>query len=352
MKKIAVFFVFVALFLGWLFFNKDKNIFEENGINSVINNTSSQKQNSKNFIFVPYWSFSDNLSDISIDDNLFYFGISINDDGIDKNDEGFKKLGEFSRLAVGDKRYLVVRIFREDNSGKILNDAEFQSKVAREISTLAKEYGFYGVVIDYETSAFGFQSTQDKITRMYEVINEDLEKSDLEFFVTFFGDTYYRGRPYDVKAISILADGVVVMAYDFHKVRLNPGPNFPFSDKQKYGYDFQTMIKDFRKDVDFEKIIITMGYFGYDWKMENGTSVEMAEPLSLNQVRSRFIDSCDFTNCRVDVNKDSERVIYYTDGEGYAHEVWSEDEASAKVKIDYLNSIGINQIASWAYSYY
>ena len=142
------------------------------------------------------------------------------------------------------------------------------------------------------------------------------------------------------------------MAYDFHKARLNPGPNFPFSDKNKYGYDFKTMVNDFEKDVSFEKIVVALGYFGYDWKMENGVSIGMAKPLSLNQIDSRFIDNCSFENCEVDTNNDLEDVVRYDDNEGFNHEVWFENIKSAEKKIDFLNGIGVKQIAFWAYSYY
>ena len=309
-------------------------------------------QDAESLIFIPYWSFSDFLQ-IDEFDSAIYFGLTINEEGIDQEDEGYRKLPSFASLVdENKKKYLTLRIIGEDASDSYLENTLLQKKIGEEISGLAKEYEFDGVVVDFETSAFGFKSKEEKITAMYKVLHEEIKKQNLEFIVTVFGDNYYRARPYNIKEINNIFDQVIIMAYDFHKARLNPGPNFPLSDKATYGYDLQSMVGDFRKDLDFEKITVTLGYFGYDWKLENGVSVEMAEPLSLNQVKSRFINNCNFESCKREINKDNESVVRYTDDEGFDHEVWFEDEESSEEKIKYLNGVGINRIASWAYSYY
>ena len=255
-------------------------------------------------------------------------------------------------MKLNGKKYLVIRIIGEDAGNNFLENVNLQRKIGAEAEELAKKYKFDGVVVDFETSAFGFSSTEGRITQMYRNLQQEIKKDNLEFLVTVFGDSYYRARPYNIKEIGTISDKVIIMAYDFHKARLNPGPNFPFSDKNKYGYDFKTMVNDFEKDVSFEKIVVALGYFGYDWKMENGVSIGMAKPLSLNQIDSRIIDNCSFENCEVDTNNDLEDVVRYDDNEGFNHEVWFENIKSAEKKIDFLNGIGVKQIAFWAYSYY
>jgi spore germination protein YaaH len=350
MKKILIGLTLALILLAFAFINELGN--------SIINNpsqfldTENNFQTEENYIFVPYWTFTDSIS-VKDYDNLIYFGITVNENEIDDNDSGYKKLGLFSSLIPKDKKtYLTLRLLDKKIQDKVLNDIGFQMIISEETILIAEKYGFDGIVIDFETSAFGFSSTEERVTKMYKTLQKEIKKNNLEFLVTVFGDSYYRARPYNIKEIGTISDKVIIMAYDFHKARLNPGPNFPLSGKDKYGYDLSTMINDFEKDLSFEKIVVALGYFGYDWKMENGVSVGMAEPLSLNQINSRFIDNCSFENCEVDTNNDLEDVVRYDDNEGFNHEVWFENIKSAGKKIEFLNSIGINQIASWAYSYY
>lgn len=350
MKKLLIGLCLALIFFTFIFINKLGNSRIDNPIQLLDKENNPQKEES--YIFVPHWTFSENLVTQKYS-SIIYFGISIDKFGIDRNEKGYEKLISFSDLVEGGKsRYLTLRIIGEDADNDFLENINLQKKIGAEVAELSKEYKFDGVVVDFETSAFGFSSTEEKITKMYKILSEEIKKENLEFIVTIFGDNYYRARPYNIKEIGMFSDKIIIMAYDFHKARLNPGPNFPLSGKDKYGYDLQSMIKDFEKDLDLEKIIVALGYFGYDWKMEKGVSVGTAEPLSLNQINSRFIDNCEFMNCKLEKNSDSESVISYEDAEGFLHEVWFESEESAEKKIEFLNSIGINQIAFWAYSYY
>lgn len=349
MKKIA-FLVLTALILGFfLYLNNTEN----SNISDPSIKESFEDQVEESFIFVPYWTFSQNI-DVVDYNNVIYFGITITKNGVDTSDEGYQKLSAFSDLVGNKKRkYLTLRIMGSDANRELLENHNLQKKIGNQSARIAKDFGFDGVVIDFETSAFGFASTEEKITELYRNLQTEIKNLDLEFIVVLFGDTYYRARPYNVKDISSISDKVIIMAYDFHKARLNPGPNFSFSDSKKYGYDFMEMTNDFIRDISFKKIIITLGYFGYDWKLDDGgTSIEIAESLSLNQINSRFLKDCLFDNCRVEVNEDMESYVLYEDNDSFNHEVWFESNESAEKKVDFLNNIGIKKIGSWAYSYY
>ncbi len=350
MKKLIFLLISIGLFSVWFFINSSDKDEKVKYVERIGNSFVSQDE--ENIIVVPYWTFTSSLN-IQNYDSIIYFGITISEDGVDTLEDGYNKLSQFSELVPDDKKtYLTLRILGENATGDILENASFQKEIGTQTASIANSYGFDGIVVDFETSAFGFKSTEKKITNLYKNLNGEIKKENLEFLVTVFGDTYYRARPYNVREISLLSDRVIIMAYDFHKARLNPGPNFPFSNKEKYGYDFVTMIDDFKKDVAHEKIVVALGYFGYDWKMDKGVSVGLAEPLSLNQVEARFVDNCEYNNCKKETNKDGESVIYYEDNEGFDHEVWFEDEESVGKKIEFLNSKGINQIGFWAYSFF
>ena len=82
----------------------------------------------------------------------------------------------------------------------------------------------------------------------------------------------------------------MIMAYDFHKVKGNPGPNFPLNGKETYGYDLQKMTDDFLQFVPPEKLTIIFGLFGYDWVIDDkNNALQSGEALSYLQIKQKFL---------------------------------------------------------------
>lgn len=180
--------------------------------------------------------------------------------------------------------------------------------------------------------------------------------------MTIYGDALYRVRPYDVKELSPHVDQIYIMAYDFHKSRGEPGPNFPLTrsprrrfgeagrseseggHKKEYGYDFQTMIADFTQIVPREKITVLFGMYGYDWTLgAQGKPLKAATAVPLLEI--------DTGGAIINPNS-KEKYIEYLDDEGYEHVLWYEDHESVNVKIDYLKTQGIGRVGYWVWGYF
>ncbi len=192
------------------------------------------------------------------------------------------------------------------------------------------------------------------ITSFYQLFARKAHESGLLFYATLYGDTYFQSRPFDIKAIGEVSDKVLIMAYDFSKSGGNPGPNFPLTGADKYGYDFSKMVDDFQKDVDNQKLVVIFGYFGYDWRVDGQkNAVSSGVPLTTIEITKEFVEECKFKKCSLTrSNNTSEPTIQYADNDGESHIVWFEDEISISKKREFLKSKGILQTASWAYSYY
>lgn len=308
----------------------------------------------KQYEFIPYWTFTRNITTDS-EYSLIYFGISVDEEGINRDEDGFKKLRSFIDYTPNAKeRILAVRMTDKVINAKILKEVSLQEKIASDAVKLAQEYSFEGVLLDYETSAFGFDSTTNNITAFFKLFSDRVKSENLQFSVTLYGDTYFRARPYDVKKIGEISDKVIIMAYDFSKSRGNPGPNFPLIDNNEYGYSFEKMVSDFQKDVDNSKLVVALGYFGYDWVVsDDGTAVANGVPLSTNEIVQNFVDKCEYENCYMNrSSQTSEPSITYIDKDGESHTIWYEDNQSAQKKKEFLKSKGILEIADWAYSYH
>ncbi len=304
-------------------------------------------------VFVPYWNIDDteNLAEY---DSVIYFGISVNENGVNREDQGFANLQKFVDSTNDSKQYLTVRMLNTETNLAILESNEAQKQVIADVISVANEYGFEGVVLDLELSVIPFSNVKDNISLFISLFSDELQLQDLAFDVTLYGDTYYRGRPYDVEKIASKVDNILIMAYDFHKSRGEPGPNFPFSGQKIYGYDFQQMISDFTKDVPSEKITVIFGMFGYDWTLgSQGLPLTSATAFTLADAQEGFIPTCEYSACNVIRDTESKEMKgSYIDDEDYKHEIWFEDEESVDIKTNYLKEQGIGAISYWTWGYW
>ncbi len=353
-KVIGILFVVFLIALCYFLFLDRKSPFSDR-ISTLTTNSNNYINPSakKTYIFIPYWTFSDSI--VSDDfDSLLYFGVMADVNGINRDDPGFEKVASFMASTKSNKeRILSIRMTDASINSEIIKNPSIQGKIIDDSIEIAKEYGFDGILVDFETSAFGFENTTKNISDFYSRFSVKVHENKLLFYTTLFGDSYYRARAYDIKHIGKISDKVLVMTYDFHKSRGNPGPNFPLRGNESYGYDLGALIKDYQKDIDNKKLIIVLGYFGYDWQIDkNKEAISNGVPLSTNKIQQDFVNSCVYKKCSLKRNSDKEPYIEYIDTEGKPHVVWFEDEISIKEKLVELSKNGINQTGFWAYSYY
>lgn len=312
------------------------------------------QKNSRQYLFVPYWAVL-KKDDFSSFESLIYFGLGVNESGIELNDKGYERFSSFISITPNVKeRILSIRMVDKTINADVIKNTALEDKIASQAVGLASKNKFDGVLLDYETSAFGFESTTNNITAFYKLFAKTVHDANLKFYVSLYGDAYFQSRPFDVKKIGEVSDKVLIMAYDFSKSGGNPGPNFPFMGRAQYGYDFSKMVDDFQKDVLNEKLVVIFGYFGYDWRVDKKeNAVSSGVPLTTLEITKEFITKCEFKKCSFSrLPETNEPSINYTDDSGENHVVWFEDEVSISKKKEFLKSKGILETAAWAYSYF
>ena len=355
-------------------------------------------------IFIPYWNIPKLSLDLEEYNELIYFGIAPDENGELIQDTGFTNIATFIQNTPSDtNRLLTIRMLDTDNNLTLLDSKSKQQRVIDEAKLLVLQYDFDGIVLDLEMGVIPFDDTKDKITsfikRFSEVAhngiipplrdNPDNTKA-LTFSLTIYGDTFYRARPYDVEKLAYDVDKIYIMAYDFHKSRGEPGPNFPLTRRSlgegglvdnDYGYDFQTMIADFTQIMPREKITVLFGMYGYDWTLgSQGKPLKAAKAIPLYEIEQEY-KNCQHTVISTEVNEENgvekslqkrdssallgmtkckvirdsvskEKHITYTDDEGYDHVLWYEDHESVAVKKQYLKEQGIGSIGYWVWGYF
>lgn len=322
----------------------------------IVTPTPSVTSHASRSLFVPYWSLRNESIDASLYDQLIYFGITTNTNGIDTKEKGYQELPQFFKVSdTKIKKILTLRMITQDTNFTILKNKQLQKHIIDQTITVAKTNRFDGILVDLEVSSFPFQSVVSDIDDFVNAFHSSAQQKKLQFDLALFGDTFYRIRPYDLPELAKQSDMIYIMSYDFHKAGGAPGPNFPLSGQKQYGYDFKTMVTDFLNFVPKEKLAIVFGMFGYDWLVDDaGKAANTAKSRSLLEMQQLFINSCLFSRCSVlrDSSQSAEMHVTYTDNDGGLHDVWFEDQASVTKKEMYLKQKGITSFAFWAYSYF
>lgn len=357
MKKTSLLIIGLGLVLGLIFLMNNKPIPLKSNVSAPKKNSIAKNESLKVVspsLFVPYWTISAASIDATYP-HLLYFGLGVNESGINTLDDGYSSLSSFqSQKNASSTTSLVIRMTNSEENFTILEKKEIQKKIIEQSIGNAMQYGFDGIVLDLEVSSLPFDSIVSQINNLVSNFSKSAHAHNLSFSLTLFGDTFSRIRPYDVGFLGKQADAVYVMAYDYHKANRAPGPNFPFSKKDVYGYDFKTMISDFTHLIPKEKLVIVFGMFGYDWTLnDDGETIGVAKPLSLFEIQKNFYPECRLTNCIIAQDPDSlETKITYTDDQQQKHVVWFEDTYSMEKKRAYLEKEGIYGVGYWAYSFF
>jgi len=303
-------------------------------------------------LFVPSWA----LDSVSGNyDQYIYFGVSPTQDGINEDDSTVKDIPTFlSAVPQGKQTLLALEMVDSDTNGAILQNKSVQQKIISQTVSLAKTNGFSGIVLDLEMSGLPFDSLVNEINGFTKSLDTQSKAQHLSFDVTLYGDTFYRVRPFDVKTMAANADKVMIMAYDFSKTRSGPGPNFPLSGQNVYGYDLSKMADDFLQVVPNQKIEVIFGLFGYDWPVDNGgNAIGEGQPLTDLQIQNKFLSQCSFKDCQIIHDPlSAETEVKYTDTNNQKHIVWFEDMQSVNMKEQYLRKRGIGSFSFWANSYF
>ncbi len=358
MRKFISFIILIVLFLGGTYYGliyAKQKIKSDLRISLPSTPFYSPSLSEKNLttkyesVFVPYWTISSSLKDEKYEE-YYYFGVTPGKSGIDQTDEGYTRLPSFLRYVEPEKSLLVIRMLNREQNTKILENKREQEKLIDSALTLVKERGMKGIVLDLEHSVFPFDSLITQVTSLTTFFSEKTKKDNLKFYTALYGDVFYRPRPFNVKDIAKVSDKVIFMAYDFHKASGNPGPNFPLTGGEVYGYDFKELIIDAQKIMPLEKINIAFGYFGYDWEVnEENKTVKAGVALSTNVITQKYLDC---SSCIVLKDSDSEETkVTYTLG-SKKHIIWLEDHHSVKEKQSWLQKYGVNNFSYWAFTYF
>ncbi|HSK98412.1 MAG TPA: glycosyl hydrolase family 18 protein [Euzebyales bacterium] len=216
---------------------------------------------------------------------------------------------------------------------RMIADPEARTAHVDNLTGLAVDRGFDGIVVDYELLG---ADDRDNFTAFLTELAAALHERDLRLAVALHAQTSDEGSgghnaAQDYRAIGRVVDEVHLMAYDLHYDESEPGPIAPLpwvDDVLEYA----------TAHVPPEKVLLGVGLFGYDWPV-GGT----ADGLQLHEVAELVADR----GGEAGWDEDAAAPWLTYEDDGVARTVWYEDAPSVAAKLALVEEHGLGGAFLW-----
>jgi len=229
---------------------------------------------------------------------------------------------------------------KAEKFSKVLATAESRMRLANQIVAVVEREGYAGVNLDFEYLKAADKENFNEFTRiLYKELKARNKSLSISLPVKTERADWWPG--YDYVALGQNCDFVVLMAYD--KDPSTPGP--------QSGIDWVEEVINYAiARIPAEKVVLGIGYYGYDWTpsgrssvilQNNGTTyLKFADELSQKYGFKLEIDE-----------KTGQYFAKYTDENGISHQLWMESDYSVDKKAKMVIQKGLKGIALWRLGY-
>jgi len=304
--------------------------------------------------YCPYWIDTTEYSyiDFSLLTHVAYFSVGIDTLGalgaIPYSTRFTSLINRAHKRGV--RVHMTFTIFGNTNVSKFLNNSTARLNAINNIVQFVENYGIEGVNIDFE---FVTLPVKDSFSRFindlyYALQNNTSRRKDL-FIAMPAVPEYYPG--YDYTYLSTHSDGLFIMGYDFHySGSAYAGPVAPAVPSSVWGqYCIAKTIGSYKARCSPSKLILGMPYYGYRWPTQsgnlnspttgNGSSVRAPTAMQEAESYGRLWDNYSLTPW----------YRYTADSQWY--QVWYDDTASIRIKIQIAMDSSLKGVGCWALTY-
>jgi cellulose synthase/poly-beta-1,6-N-acetylglucosamine synthase-like glycosyltransferase/peptidoglycan/xylan/chitin deacetylase (PgdA/CDA1 family)/spore germination protein YaaH len=228
--------------------------------------------------------------------------------------------------------------------GDFLANPASRARFIRQIDQfLAANPSYRGISLDFEEiPSEAQQSYMALLAAMY----QDFQARHLKLYVnTPVGDD-----DFDLKYIADHSDGILLMNYEQHLIGTGPGP----IAAQDW---FVDNLKAALKVAPKEKIICSIGSYGYDWqttipptlKKKGGKAPEGKSILTQEMSTQDAWQKAEDADAQIELDPDSLNVhyAYDDDDEHVRHQVWFLDAVTVLNQMRAARALGIQTFALW-----
>src|SRR5262249_18968029 len=199
------------------------------------------------------------------------------------------------------------------NTGEFLNNPAARQNFRSQLLTYLASDRFKGAALDFEEIPL---KAQPGFRSLVQELGQDLHAKGLKLYV----NVPVADKDYDYAALAAAADGLVLMNYDQHQITSPPGP----VSAQDW---FTDNIKQALKDIPKDKIICSIGNYGYDWAIAGKKRHVIG--VDTNNVQEAWLHAQE-SDAEVTLDTDSLNPHFaYQEDDKVEHKVWFLDAVTA-----------------------
>jgi peptidoglycan-N-acetylglucosamine deacetylase len=229
--------------------------------------------------------------------------------------------------------------------GAFLADPAARAHFIQQIDRfLAANPSYRGISLDFEEIP---TEAQQSYMALLAALYQNFQTLHLKLYVnTPVGDD-----DFDLKYIADHSDGILLMNYEQHLIGTDPGP----IAAQDW---FVDNLKNALKVAPKEKIICSIGSYGYDWKTtipaaagkRKGSKPPQAKVISTQEMSTQDAwQAAEDTDAQIELDPDSLNVhfAYDDEDEHVRHQVWFLDAVTVLNEMRAARALGLQTFALW-----
>jgi len=228
--------------------------------------------------------------------------------------------------------------------GDFLTNADSRVRFIEQLDQfLAANPSYHGISLDFEEIP---SAAQQGYMALLTALYQDFQQRHLRLYVNVpVGDD-----DFDLKYIADHSDGLLLMNYDQHTVGSDPGP----IAAQDWFID---NLKDVLTKVPKEKVICSLGSYGYDWittipgaPKRRGAKPSAPKLLSSQEMSTQEAwQAATDAEAQIELDPDSLNVHFaYDDDDAHVrHQVWFLDAVTVLNQMRAARALGIETFALW-----
>lgn len=325
--------------------------------------------------FLPFWRLDDiqyirpqELSEIN------YFSFSVDTDGhiakiVDgQTDPGWNGWNKQATRDFVTKSQIMgadvtVTITALENPliESILDSTTMQQNLIDDIIQEVTRSKLDGVNIDFEYIGEPDASYRQKFTLFSKKLDGELKQKapDATLSLSIMPLAARQNDIFDFPKIAPIYDRFIGMSYDYYGSSADiAGPNAPMKGfkENKYFFDVTTTYEDYRKYIPKNKLIMGVSYYGWEWAVEDGKTINSNTLASddlnsyaaiISYARGRESKDVIKSQCQWDTYA-LETWCWHTDeASGIDRQMWIVDDKSIQTRFDFAKKEQLGGIAIW-----
>ena len=331
-------------------------------------NSNSHLLGDQNYLvlgFAPYWNMKKiSIESLDVITHFAYFTLRLRGNGeiytkvnTREEDPGYTNYKRL--LSDNSHKNLILTYMQEDEDALVsmLNSPTARNVAINNIIQTMSDAKAVGMNIDLEPIGTISESLRDNFTNFItELKSATCSQSSTNcplITISIYPSAAAKERLWDLKNLVPATDYFVVMTYDYTMPKSQrSGPNSPLRDfTGEFEHSIVKNLDELTKFIPAKKILLGIPLYGYEWETVDTSkyspttsrgvtaSLERIETMLNEQILELVWDRNSLTPYGISTDSGTHSQIYF------------ENEASIRLKLDLVRSSGLGGIALWALGY-